>query len=67
MTLTIFLIIFIIFRGVSLRLIDINDSKVLDKYVFISILIMVSIVPLSFVFFGWPITFWISEVYILNP
>lgn len=47
---TIWLIIFVFFRDLDLKLIEINNSKVLGKLIFISILIVVLVVLISFIF-----------------
>ena len=63
MVLTIFLVIFIFFENLDLKLINISISKVLSKLIFIFILIlMISIILISLIFLSWPITFWIPKV-----
>ena len=61
--LIVFLIIFIFFKSLGLRLIYISTNKILDGLIFVFILI-IPMISISFVliFFGWFIVFWILRV-----
>ncbi len=58
LTISLIILIYIFFRGLGLRLIEINSSKILDRLIFISILIIF----VSFIFISWSVIIWISRV-----